>query len=89
MSGNIVIGYHGQGGYEYWQKPNFIEVEQGNIQRLISETLQKIDEIESGKLDLNELNKGMNLLSQYFSKTNEELMLQKLIENSNLLFKKK
>jgi glycosyltransferase involved in cell wall biosynthesis len=75
ISGNIVIGYHGQGGREYWKEPNFIEVEQGNVQRFINETLTVIDKIESNLIDIDLINQGMRNLTNYFSKKNESLML--------------
>ena len=32
LSGNKVIGYVGGGGLEYWKKPIFIKVENGEIE---------------------------------------------------------
>jgi len=31
MSGNLVVGYHGWGGREYWWEPNFMEVPVGDV----------------------------------------------------------
>ena len=36
IAGNKVIGYPGQGGKEYWQKPIFTEVPHGNISKFIN-----------------------------------------------------
>ena len=41
LSGNIVIGYHGQGGREYWTKPSFVEIEQGDIKLFVSKTIER------------------------------------------------
>ena len=37
IAGNKVIGYPGQGGKEYWQKPIFTEVQHGNLSKFINE----------------------------------------------------
>ncbi len=31
MAGNRVIGYHGEGGLEYWNQPIFEEIHRGDI----------------------------------------------------------
>jgi hypothetical protein len=79
ISGNVVIGYHGQGGREYWKRPNFIEVNQGDLQGFIFEILDKIQEINSGQLDIVGLNSGIELLHHYFSPELELEFLQNLI----------
>jgi len=81
LSGNIVIGYHGQGGREYWQRPNFIEIEQGDFQRFIFEVSDTLSELSSGQLDLDALNAGISVLGDYFSVENEIEMLQSLIRS--------
>ena len=80
LTGNIVIGYHGQGGREYWHEPSFISIEQGNIQLFIYKTLEVIGRIESNVLDLELLNQGIKNTSQYFSKENELSMIENLIK---------
>ena len=42
IAGNKVIGYPGQGGKEYWQKPIFTEVPHGNIFKFINEIFKHI-----------------------------------------------
>lgn len=79
LSGNIVIGYHGQGGMEYWNEPNFIAVEQGNIQKFIQEVMFKIKQVESNNLDLEQLNLVINKTRDYFSQKNEIAFLEKLV----------
>jgi len=37
LSGNIVVGYPGWGGEEYWRKPNFRRVEMGNLREFARE----------------------------------------------------
>lgn len=86
LSGNIVIGYHGQGGKEYWHAPNFISINQGDIQNFIYQTLSTITKITSNQLDLNKINHGINKLRQHFSKKNETQMLVQLTNNIKKLF---
>ncbi len=78
LSGNIVIGYHGQGGKEYWRAPNFIPVEQGDLQDFILKILATISEISSDRLNLDSLNAGMHRLAHHFSNENERQMLTQL-----------
>jgi len=85
LSGNLVIGYHGQGGREYWHRPNFIPVEQGDIQGFVFEVIDVLRTIESGQLNLEELNAGIFSLAEYFSKSNELAMLNDLVDSLNSL----
>jgi len=80
LSGNIVIGYHGQGGREYWRRPNFIEIDQGDIQGFVFEVLDALQEIVSGQINLPNLNSGIVELADYFSAKRELEMLQNLID---------
>ena len=79
LSGNIVVGYHGQGGLEYWSRPNFIEINQGDIQRLLFEVQDLLSVIASGQLDISALNNGIDILGEYFSATSERAMLVNLV----------
>jgi len=78
LAGNIVIGYHGQGGREYWNRPNFIEVDQGDIRRFVFEVNDAIAEIASGQLDLNAMNLGNERIGERFSLERERMMLMSL-----------
>lgn len=71
LSGNFVIGYHGQGGKEYWKDPIFTNIEQGDIKKFIHKTLEKIELIESGDFDLKIINEHIGNLARYFSKETE------------------
>ncbi len=42
LCGNYVIGYHGGGGLDYWQKPNFENVEVGHIVDFVEKIQQRI-----------------------------------------------
>ena len=80
LSGNIVIGYHGQGGREYWLEPNFIEIQQGDIQAFIEKTLRQINLINLNKLNLEDINHNIEKIQNYFSSENEKEMLLNLVK---------
>lgn len=44
ISGNKVIGYDGEGGKEYWRKPIFIKVENGNILDFCDKVLKNLND---------------------------------------------
>ena len=50
LSGNIVIGYHGEGGREYWKTPLFIEIQKGNLIAFVHRTLELIHKIDKRQL---------------------------------------
>lgn len=80
LCGNIVIGYHGQGGKEYWNEPNFVEVEQGDVQGFVFEVLDGIREIESGQLQIDKINVGIQKLNHYFSTDTEASLTRELVK---------
>ena len=84
LSGNIVIGYHGQGGREYWIEPNFIEIQQGDIQAFVEKTLEQINSIELNKLNLEEINHNIKKTQDYFSVEKEKEMLLNLVSKIGL-----
>lgn len=96
ISGNYVIGYHGNGGKEYWSEPNFTEINAGNISKFTEEILSKINKINNNKNSFLELEKGIDALVHKFSYTQELAYLKdfidKIIENkeeSNVIDLKK
>jgi hypothetical protein len=80
MSGNIVIGYHGQGGKEYWFEPSFVFVEQGDIQNFIKKTIDVIGKIDANEIDFNLIESSIEKIKKYFSNLNEIEMLKYLIK---------
>jgi len=80
ICGNIVIGYHGQGGLEYWDKPIYNEIHQGDIQNFILKILETINEIDQNGVDINKINSGIESISEYFSLKNEISMVQNFIK---------
>ena len=77
LCGNIVIGYHGQGGKEYWNKPNFINIDQGDIRNFIAKTLETIKIVEHGSIPILSINTGIINLAEKFSRNNEIKFIQK------------
>ena len=68
LAGNQVIGYTGEGGNDYWQKPLFIKVNSGEINKFV---LNIINEIKRNNLKKKHLKTKYNLLKKKFSKENE------------------
>ncbi len=51
LAGNLVVGYTGQGGNEYWNAPLFTKIEQGNIQHFVDCTLETMSKFSGGGSD--------------------------------------
>jgi glycosyltransferase involved in cell wall biosynthesis len=79
LAGNIVIGYHGQGGKEYWEEPNFISVPEGDIREFVGSVLRACKAIDSGSMDLMGLNPGIKKLQSQFSEKAEREALADLV----------
>jgi hypothetical protein len=75
--GNKVIGYTGQGGNEYWKKPLFEKVENGNIKKFCKTTLKNINLINY-KWIKKTSNARRNLIAKY-SPEQEKLKIIKMI----------
>jgi hypothetical protein len=76
--GNKVIGYTGQGGNEYWKKPLFEKVENGNIKKFCKTTLKNINLINY-KWIKKTSNARRNLIAKY-SPEQEKLKIIKMIK---------
>ena len=85
LCGNFVIGYDGQGGKEYWKKPNFERIEQGNIQAFIQSVLARVASINAGHIDLSSVNEGIQQLAHHFSKEEEANLIHQFIERAKSL----
>lgn len=68
LAGNYVIGYTGEGGNEYWQKPFFNKINSGEINNFVSVIIDKINEKKSKKINFKT---RLNLLKKKFSKERE------------------
>lgn len=85
LSGNIVIGYHGQGGLEYWDEPIYNEINQGDIQYFVKKIMEIINEIDQNGMNIEEINLGIKKVANYFSLKNEINMLRNLINKVEII----
>ena len=86
IAGNAVIGYHGEGGREYWWRPNFTEVPVGDIQAFVFRVEEKISEMESGQLELGRMNQVIQKLTEMFSPASELQAVQTFKQAAQALF---
>tara|TARA_B100000700_G_scaffold172623_1_gene190715 strand:+ start:6402 stop:6740 length:339 start_codon:yes stop_codon:yes gene_type:complete len=68
LAGNHVIGYTGEGGNEYWQKPLFTKINSGEINKFV---INIIDVINKNNFKKNNFKRKYNMLKKKFSKGNE------------------
>ena len=85
LAGNRVVGYHGQGGREYWDPALFREVACGDIQGFARAVLEEIEAIEnraaSGMTTEDESQvKARELLKQRFSPEREAELLKVFVQ---------
>ena len=72
--GNIVIGYTGQGGKEYWNSPQFFEIDSGNISTFISTTQEVINRLSKYPTSID-----TSYIRSIFSKETELAYLSKFV----------
>ena len=82
LSGNKVIGYIGGGGSEYWKKPIFIKVENGEIEDFARKIISSIKCYKTSWIK--DTKKNRLLLSECYSKKSEK---ESLILLSNKILK--
>ena len=78
LSGNFVIGYTGQGGKQYWNRPIFTAIEAGDIAGFLDATLQKVHGVEKDNIIITE--NHLSFLKELFSKDMEIKMLRKMLQ---------
>ena len=82
LSGNKVIGYVGGGGFEYWKKPIFIKVENGEIEDFAKKIIKSIKSYKNNWIKYTRKNRLQ--LSNYYSKESEK---ESMILLSNKILK--
>ena len=82
LSGNKVIGYIGGGGSEYWKKPIFTKVENGEIEDFARKIISSIKSYKTSWIK--DTKKNRLLLSECYSKKSEK---ESLILLSNKILK--
>tara|TARA_Y100000591_G_C21808565_1_gene686461 strand:+ start:618 stop:1673 length:1056 start_codon:yes stop_codon:yes gene_type:complete len=70
LSGNKVIGYVGGGGSEYWKKPIFTKVENGEIEDFAKKIISNIKSYKTSWIK--KTKKNRMLISKYYSKKSEK-----------------
>ena len=86
IAGNIVIGYHGNGGKEYWNKPNFITVNVCDIAGYVDTINKTIDQIDNNQFNELKLNEGINCLIRKFSAQEEIKSVLAFADNINRIY---
>lgn len=71
LSGNLVIGYTGQGAKEYFSPPNFQEIQNGDFQSFVRAVIEGVEGVEDGLLDRNDFLAGINALRDEYGPENE------------------
>lgn len=71
FSGNVVVGYTGQGAKEYFFRPIFREVNNGDFKSFVEKTLAAINEVAEGILDSAGFRNQMDSLRGFYCADNE------------------
>lgn len=79
LAGNLVIGYTGQAGKEYWLDGQFHEVNCGDIRTFSETILSKIKEIDSGQFDFKRIKENITALQDKYSPIKELAGLRGLV----------
>lgn len=88
FSGNIVVGYTGQGAHEYFRKPVFREVHNGNFINFCKSVVRATLDVQDGCLDTNEFNIEVEKVKSIYSKDNELKTMKAVISKiENILLK--
>lgn len=80
LAGNLVIGYTGEAGKEYWLDGQFHEVNCGDIRKFSETILNKIKEIDSGHFDVNKIKENITTLQNKYSPKEELAGLRGLVD---------
>ena len=77
LAGNKVVGYTGEAGKEYWKKPMFIEIYNGDLKKFCKTVLKTIN--NKAKINNKSLNKKLFYkYSEEYEKNNIRKMLKKI-----------
>lgn len=83
--GNFVIGYHGEGGREYWQEPNFSFIRPGDIRGFVNKVVDIAQGLDRGALRIGELQEGIELIKARFGAEQEQRKLQDFLDRALVL----
>jgi glycosyltransferase involved in cell wall biosynthesis len=82
LAGNLVVGYTGQGGKEYWHSPLFEEIANGDIRGFSQAVLNAIQRLDNGEIDVQQCSDARSRLAQQY---HAELERQDLMELTQML----
>jgi len=80
--GNIVIGYTGQAGNEYWNSPIFKKIEQGDILNFV----EKINSTIKKEINYSAINIHKKKLLKNYSKKNQEKQILEILKRIKIYF---
>jgi glycosyltransferase involved in cell wall biosynthesis len=82
LCGNLVVGYHGEGGREYWHPPIFSAIPVGDIKSFVKGVMDTITFFEkTGYENILESTASLRQdLATRYSIANEKLKIQQLVE---------
>lgn len=81
ISGALVVGYTGQGASEFFRRPNFEEVNNGDIQDFVSKVISSIKNIENGCLETSNFKDGISFLKNNYSENSQEDALKEFVDS--------
>lgn len=79
LSGNVVVGYSGEGGKEYWRQPLFFEISNGDVKTFAKTVLSVIDNYEKRIITIDNLKPHITQLTNNYSTENEKNSLSDLL----------
>ena len=78
LAGNMVVGYTGEGGNEYWQEPFLTKINSGDIKKFVLKIIEKISKDDAKK---NYKKRNYRKIERIFSKENELKNIKKFIKS--------
>ncbi len=81
-----MIGYTGQGGREYWHKPNFQEIAPGDIRGFVAAVCEAVRRIDTKRMTYDVLAPGIHRLAKKYSLAAETQNLRTLLDRIERCF---
>jgi len=79
LTGNLVVGYTGQGAREYWHAPNFTAIDQGDIRGFVKAACEAVWKIDTKRVTHADLAPGIRRLVKQYSLAAETASLRTLL----------
>ena len=78
IAGNKVIGYHGEGGKDYWVKPLFTKIPNGDFKKFVAEIIKFIKKANKNKSFNSVRKKLIKKFAPALEKKKYKIMLNKI-----------